>query len=96
MTDCITAEEYKPENVEHMERDAGYKAPSLSLSLSLSLTVQLIAASENKKNVRRYMQQLRLMKYADISTGPSCHDLPPAIVCVCKAQRKNAFTLVSK
>lgn len=35
MTDCITAEEYKPENVEHMERDAGYKAPSLSLSLSL-------------------------------------------------------------
>lgn len=32
MTDCVTAEEYKPENVEHTEHDASYEAPSLSLT----------------------------------------------------------------
>lgn len=39
MTDCITAEEYKPENVLHTEQDALYKPPT---SIFLTLTVQVI------------------------------------------------------
>lgn len=35
MTDCITAEKYKPENVEHTEQDASYKDPTLFLPPSL-------------------------------------------------------------
>lgn len=44
MTDCITAEKYKPENVEHTEQDASYKDPILFPTISL--TAQLIVVTK--------------------------------------------------
>ena len=45
------------------------------------------------------MEQLRLMKYVDISTGPSCHKLPPAIgvqrTCTREAERGSQSAFLS-
>lgn len=77
MTDCVTAEEEKPENVEHTEHKASYKAPSHSLPDSS-------ADCASGKSLRE-------RKYADISEGPSFHKPPPPAPVLSCVQRQAHF-----
>lgn len=60
MTDCITAEEYKPENVSHTEQDAPYKAPSLTVQLIAAIKMCVIYGTASTDEIWRHFHRSKL------------------------------------
>ena len=64
MTDCITAEEYKPENVEHTEQDASHKTLSDSSADCCYRNVRRAYVTALTDEIWRHFHRSRLSEIA--------------------------------